>query len=107
MGIVCGASGRFNLTQVGLHWDAFSFSIVASDSWFNPISRRNHSSGIVVDLVVAGSGSGSLAGSDTGVMFFLTLDAHDIDMVWYGMVWHNVLCDLCPQKIFKSIFFNK
>ena len=50
MGIVCGASGRFNLTQVGLHWDAFSFSIVASDSWFNPISRRNHS------CVVSGSG---------------------------------------------------
>lgn len=49
-GIVCGASGRFNLTQVGLHWDAFSFSIVASDSWFNPISRRNHS------CVVSGSG---------------------------------------------------
>jgi hypothetical protein len=55
MGIVCGASGRFNLTQVGQHCDAFSFSIVASDSWFNPISRRNHSSGIVVDIVVAGS----------------------------------------------------
>lgn len=58
MGIVCGASGRFNLTQVGLHWDAFSFSIVASDSWFNPISRRNHSSFV--------SGSGFIALSAVG-----------------------------------------
>jgi hypothetical protein len=56
-GTALGASGRCNPTHVGLHWDAFSFSIVASDSWVNPISRLNHScscsNGVIGLAVVA------------------------------------------------------
>jgi hypothetical protein len=43
-----------------------------------------------VEAVVVGSGSLAAVGS-VAPMFFLTIDAHDIVLVWYGMVWYGTM----------------